>query len=238
MHLPSAGFTSAPVRTHQPPAHDYVTTAQVIPEGVWGDRLGKRNEGLRPSSQWVPGEYVRGDRHQPKPGNAARHLPGLHWPHRPDGSDERSGDVRRGRDLLDADTLYLPSPRQLAPRSAIRSPWLTISSARKLTSNSSTLMIANNVCCNKDAPCQLRIRQDIEQRQIDERQHNRHPRQPQPPEKRIGASAKVLNRNLTISNIEEADGNPLPSEFVAARAPRAVISRRLAHAESPDASRS
>jgi len=43
-------------------AGDYVTTAQVIgPEGVWGDRLYRDGDtkGKWPTSQWLPGEYVR-----------------------------------------------------------------------------------------------------------------------------------------------------------------------------------
>ncbi len=63
MHPPS-GWVHVRLwwHTDQPPAHDYVTTAQVIgPEGVWGDRLFRENEtkAFWPSSQWVPGEYVR-----------------------------------------------------------------------------------------------------------------------------------------------------------------------------------
>ena len=63
MHPPS-GWVHVRLwwHTDQPPAHDYVTTAQVIgPEGVWGDRLYRENEtkAFWPSSQWVAGEYVR-----------------------------------------------------------------------------------------------------------------------------------------------------------------------------------
>ena len=49
-------------RSEQPVDKDYVTTAQIVgPEGIWGDRLHRNGEALDmwPTSQWVPGEYVR-----------------------------------------------------------------------------------------------------------------------------------------------------------------------------------